>query len=129
MGLVEWTGASGNCKQTLELLCLMRAQTTSKPSFSHITSVCAIVHVFGCTWSESERKQEKETCVRVCLHVCICDCRAQKAFQRHYSIRFMRAFTETLAIKQRSQLLSKVHIRSYCGERVLEGECVRDDGG
>lgn len=41
----------------------------------------------------------------------------------------MRAFTVTLAIKQRSQLLSKVHIRSYCGERAWEGGREGEGGG
>ena len=67
MGLAEWTGASGNCKQTLGLLCLTRAQTTSKPSFSHITSARAIVHVFRAYVEESGRKWGKD-----CLCVCVC---------------------------------------------------------
>lgn len=75
----------------------------------------------ACVWvyvKESGRKWERDC-------VCVIE------FQRHYSIRFTRAITVTLAIKQRSLLLSKVHIRSYCGERVWEGEreSVMGDGG
>lgn len=52
--------------QTLELLRVMQAQTTSKPKFSHITSVCAVLHL-------SVHEGKWESVKSVCVYVCVCE--------------------------------------------------------
>lgn len=55
-------------------------------------------------WEVHKEKWEKmgatvRVSVCVCVHVCVYESEDLKAVQRHYSIKFMKAFTVTLAIK------------------------------
>lgn len=92
--------------------CIWCEHKQSQSPHSHIcVRKCACVLCLSEEKWERVGKKKKKIKSTVCL--CVFGCKDRKAFQRHYSIRFMRAFSKTLVIKLRSKLLSKVHIRSH----------------